>query len=171
MLWSEKKSPTTQGSAPMDKLVSQMTDIMAKRLRLMPEVAMHKWNHDLPVFDQAREEELLNKLTQLAMDLGIAEEAGKHLLQGQMDVAKNWQELMIDQWRRDDVGKIPNVRDLQKEIRPEVGQASKSMLELVARLMSSKVKIHQTPSCPDDIPPKFWDEAFESLKSVVNRGQ
>jgi chorismate mutase-like protein len=155
----------------MEDLLSKMTNIMAMRLRLMPEVAMHKWNNQLPVFDAAREEELLDKLTQMAMEFGIAEEAAKQLLQGQMDVAKKWQEEMISQWRHDHVGVFSNARDLHHEIRPEVAKFSKAMLEHVALLISMNIPISQTPPCPADIPEIFWQEAFEALRNAVNHGQ
>ncbi len=108
-----------------------MLALVAQRLSLMPAVATYKWQHQLAVYDAAREESLLEQLALRAAALGIDAEAARALFGVQMRLARGVQERTITRLRERGLQGAP-VSDLQTELRPRLDRISGQLLEAIA---------------------------------------
>ncbi len=57
----------------IDRIDTVIITALAERMSLMPEVAEYKKKKDIPVFDEEREVEIMNKLKKIAKQHGLDE--------------------------------------------------------------------------------------------------
>lgn len=57
----------------IDRIDTVIITALAERMSLMPEIAEYKKKHNIPVFDEEREIEIMKKLKKVARDYGLDE--------------------------------------------------------------------------------------------------
>ncbi len=57
----------------IDRIDTVIITALAERMSLMPDVAEYKKNHNIPVFDEEREVEIMKKLKRIAKEHGLDE--------------------------------------------------------------------------------------------------
>ncbi|NRD74731.1 transporter substrate-binding domain-containing protein [Shewanella sp. VB17] len=72
---------------------------MNTRLSYMKAVALHKWQHQLPIEDVARETLVINKSIALAKEQGLVSQDIVHFFRAQIELAKKIQRQYHQQWR------------------------------------------------------------------------
>jgi len=57
----------------IDRIDTVIITALAERMSLMPEVAEYKKNHDIPIFDEKREVEIMKNLKKISKGHGLDE--------------------------------------------------------------------------------------------------
>lgn len=116
----------TEPSRDLEALVS----LVERRLALMPEVAAWKHARGIPVSDESRERDVLERWETSAGALGVDRAAARAFMAAQIAVARELQERLIAEWK---VGRAvpPPARDLERVIRPELDRIGGEMLAAV----------------------------------------
>lgn len=57
----------------IDRVDTVLITALAERMSLMPEIAEYKKEHDIPVFDEKREQQIMKKLKESAKQQGLDE--------------------------------------------------------------------------------------------------
>jgi cyclohexadienyl dehydratase len=106
----------------------RVSELMAARLQLMPEVAAWKLVRQLPVQDVERERRVLQTTVQRARTLGIEAAAAERLFALQIELARGVQQAAIEHWRR--TGVTPSAaRSLDRELRPQLDELGARLLQ------------------------------------------
>jgi cyclohexadienyl dehydratase len=108
--------------------VTRVIQLMAERLRLMPDVAAWKFVHQLPVQDTERERQLLQATAGRAQQLGIEAEAVQRVFGLQFELARRLQQDAIDGWRSSG-GRPAQLRSLDAELRPALNHLGTRLLQ------------------------------------------
>jgi cyclohexadienyl dehydratase len=103
----------------------------AERLALMPAIAAYKWKHGLPVLDAAREQNLLASIAAQAAARGLDPGSTQALFRVQMQLAREVQAREVARLRRRDPSEV-RVRDLDKELRPQVERSTGRLIDELA---------------------------------------
>src|SRR5262249_49339801 len=117
-----------------DSAAAELLRLMRQRLLLMHEVARWKWNHDRPVADEQREQELLADVEERAERSGFDAGRARALMAAQIDAGKLIQEANFTRWREQGRGKFADVRDLHTDLRPAIDQLTTDLLACFGRL-------------------------------------
>lgn len=116
----------------------QLLLLMQKRLAIMHEVARTKWNHQLPIEDLARENELLKSLVKHGdVKYNLDPEWVGKFFQAQFDAAKEVQKQDFALWREQGILKFEHVFRLKDDLRPYIDQINHEMLELLSKIRNS----------------------------------
>jgi cyclohexadienyl dehydratase len=100
------------------------------RLSVMPHVAAWKYANNAPVTDPAREQRVLDASVAEAQRLGIDPASARELFALQIRIASDVQEHFIATWRQQG-GNSERVRDLNKELRPELDRIGAQLLQAI----------------------------------------
>ncbi|BBH43875.1 chorismate mutase [Pseudomonas sp. KU43P] len=105
-----------------------------QRLDLASSVAVHKWDHNLPVTAPAREQEVLSRVSEMAPDYGLTPERAAAFFNDQIEANKLVQYSLIDRWNS--LGQRPPAArlDLANEIRPRLDELQTALLLELSRL-------------------------------------
>ena len=118
-------SPATLTTPEED--VGAVFDLMQARLALMPAVAAWKFANDAAVTDATREQRVLEATVADADRLGIDAASARELFSLQIRLAREVQERLIATWSKQGASGEP-VRDLNKELRPELDRLGQQLL-------------------------------------------
>jgi len=110
--------------------VRRVFDILQTRLSLMRAVAAWKFANSAPVTDAAREQRVLDASVAEAQRLGIDPASARELFAIQIRIASEAQEHFIATWRKQGGGPDP-VRDLNRELRPELDRIGAQLLQSI----------------------------------------
>ena len=110
--------------------VREVVDLMQARLSLMRSVAAWKYAQGMPVTDADREQRVLEATVADAQRLGIDAAAARELFSLQIRMAREVQEHFIATWRQQGFANEP-VRDLTKELRPELDLLGEQLLRAI----------------------------------------
>ena len=55
----------------IDRIDTVIITALAERMSLMPEIAEYKKNHNVPIFDEAREQQIMKNLQKIAEQQGL----------------------------------------------------------------------------------------------------
>lgn len=113
-------------STPEDD-VGEVFNLMQARLAMMRSVAAWKFANHAPVTDAAREQKVLDATVADAGRLGIDATSARELFSLQIRLAREVQEQFISTWRKQASSGEP-VRDLDKELRPELDRLGEQLL-------------------------------------------
>ena len=102
---------------------------LEERLKPMPDVAKWKWCHKKPVFDAAREEQVLNDATQKGAQRGLSESVVRDFFQKQMDQAKAIQSKVIDGLKEDPIDCSLYSTDGLNQIREQISRNTEHILK------------------------------------------
>jgi cyclohexadienyl dehydratase len=110
--------------------VQQVFALAQTRLSLMRDVAAWKYANDAPVTDAAREKRVLDASVAEAQRLGIEPTSARELFAVQIRIASDVQEHFIATWRKQG-GHPERVRDLNRELRPELDRIGAQLLQAI----------------------------------------
>lgn len=112
--------------------VGEVFNLMQARLAMMRSVAAWKFANHAPVADPAREQKVLDATVADAGRLGIDAASARELFSLQIRLAREVQEHFISTWRKQASSGEPRdlnpVRDLNKELRPELDRLGEQTL-------------------------------------------
>lgn len=100
------------------------------------EVAKWKWNHNMPIEDKQREESTLQKLKERALMMGLPPHLVSEVVKAQMQASKLLQEDDFNRWTEEGVDLFADVRDLKKELRPQIDAIREKFLIQFKELLS-----------------------------------
>ncbi|MET0533729.1 MAG: gamma subclass chorismate mutase AroQ, partial [Steroidobacter sp.] len=122
-----RAEPAAIGSADDD--VRRVFELAQARLSVMRDVAAWKHANNVPVTDAAREQKVLDASVAEAQRLGIDATSARELFSLQIRMARDVQEHFLATWRK--TGRdTDRVRDLNKELRPELDRLGAQLLQV-----------------------------------------
>ncbi len=110
--------------------VGAVFDLMQSRLTVMRAVAAWKFANKIAVTDAPREQRVLDATVADAQRLGIDSAPARELFYLQIRMARKVQEHFITTWREQGAAGEP-VRDLNKELRPELDRLGEQLLRAI----------------------------------------
>lgn len=113
--------------------LTEVYQLIARRLELMPGVAQAKWNRKLPITDEKREQALLTKLVAEGEALHLPADFVKDFFQAQITAAKLIQEQLFRDWTAQQHHPFETAPDLEKDVRPQIDEINRKMLESLAK--------------------------------------
>ena len=133
-------------NAATDPLRS-LVQISAQRLQIARQVALEKWYSGARVEDPSREAEVLQNAAKDGENVGLESTQVEEFFKAQIEANKLIQYSLLADWRRD--GRAPGhaAADLVKEIRPQLDEIEK---RLIQELKQSAVARSVT-TCPVDV--------------------
>ena len=109
-----------------------MAGLIAERLQVAPDVAWSKHLSGDPVHDPEREAELLEMLSEQADAQGIDTAFIETFFDAQFRASRQWQRLLIEDWRRGEALPEGSPLDLREDIRPHLNRISDELIETLA---------------------------------------
>ena len=128
---------------PMKSLVQ----ISAQRLQIARKVALEKWYSGAPVEDPSREAEVLQNAAKDGKSMGLEPNQVEEFFKAQIEANKLIQYSLLADWRRDGRAPAHAAADLVKEIRPQLDEIEK---RLIQELKQSAVARSAT-TCPVEV--------------------
>jgi chorismate mutase len=136
------------------KIASAATDPMrslvqtsAQRLQIARKVALAKWYSGARVEDPSREEEVIQKAVTDGKSMGLESAQVEEFFKAQIEANKLIQYSLLANWRRD--GRAPGhaAADLAKEIRPQLDDIEKQLIQELKQSAAAR----STTTCPVDV--------------------
>ncbi|MBA3488715.1 MAG: gamma subclass chorismate mutase AroQ [Longispora sp.] len=122
---------STQVTAPRGDFgpLGPLTDLAVERLLLADKVAAAKFGTDKPIDDPAREQQVLDKVAELSISVGVDAEVSKRFFRDQMEANKLVQRSLYELWTTHPELRPTDRPDLALEIRPQLDTITTGMLE------------------------------------------
>ncbi|WAB98495.1 chorismate mutase [Pseudomonas putida] len=122
-----------QASSPSEPEFQPLLSSIEQRLDLATSVAVHKWDHHLPVEAPERERQVLSGVQQMAPDYDLSPERAAAFFADQIEANKLIQYTLRDRWAM--LGQRPPAKplDLANQIRPRLDQLQATLLFELAR--------------------------------------
>lgn len=138
------------------------------RLRLMPDVARHKWNHDVPVADPVREAAVLDAAVERARVQGTPPDCARRAIEAQLAASRAWQERLVQKWRSSRRGTFSGVPDLATVQRPAIDVATERFLHAVRDVGCSRDDglAARLAHPPAGIDPDVWAQAVAPWRAA-----
>jgi chorismate mutase-like protein len=145
-----------------DPLATLRTTIAA-RLAVIEEVARYKWNMRLPAHDPAREAALLEKTVTDATALGLDPGYAREVVEAALDASRSQQIRAFERWRYESRPPFEHVRDLDRELRPELDALTHRLLVEVhdSRDLFGTCAARAALELPPRVDPAIWAIAIE----------
>lgn len=118
------------------RAIERLAGLIEERLHLMEAVAAAKWNAKLPVSNPQREADLVEELVHAGRELGLPDARTREFFEAQIRAARHIQEAAFEKWKAESQPPHADVRDLEKDLRPEITELSRSMLKSLAAIES-----------------------------------
>ena len=115
-----------------DSAATRLAALIDDRLGVVVDVARAKWNLQAAIEDPARERESLLALRGRAAATGIPAEVVGAFFGAQIRAAKILQQELFTQWRKRRQPPFAYVKDLTRDIRPEIDRINAQMLATLA---------------------------------------
>lgn len=80
----------------IDRVDTVIITALAERMSLMPDMAVYKKKHNIPIFDEEREIEIMNKLKKIAKEQGLDESFVEEIFLSVFNEAKRIQNDIIN---------------------------------------------------------------------------
>jgi cyclohexadienyl dehydratase len=158
--------------------ITQVLDLAATRLQLMPAVAAWKWQNQLPIADAERERVVIDKAALLAQGLGLAPEPVRKLFEVQIALSREAQAALHARWTRAGFDAAAEVRDLSA-VRQQLDALTPALLRALyaaaAAISSQEFTVTQLPAADQRLQALGWDassrERFLSALASLRRPQ
>lgn len=152
--------------------VQEVFGLIGQRLQLMPAVAAWKRANNVPVSDPAREQQVLDATVAEAQRLGIDAAPARELFALQIRMARDVQAHFMSVWQEQG-SSSEAVRDLNKELRPELDRLGAQMLHAIylalPEIMSDGYARNHVSSASAIVVPGVRPEDREALVQAVGR--
>lgn len=142
-MWIGGLTPASAAADPIGSLVQ----ISAQRLQIARQVAVEKWYSGARVEDPTREAQVLQSAAKDGMSLRLESSAVEEFFKAQIEANKLIQYSLLAEWRRDGQAPRHAAADLVKEIRPQLDEIEK---RLIQQLKQSAVA-RSAATCPVDV--------------------
>ncbi len=116
---------------------SPLVELIMRRLDLARQVAWIKYQNNAPIYDAAREKELLASLVAQGVREGLPEAEVRTFFAAQIRASRQVQADLIHKWKRGALLPAFPPQDLRRDIRPKLDAVSSAMLQELARVHSS----------------------------------
>lgn len=114
--------------------VSPLVELITRRLDLARQVAWIKYQNNLPIYDAAREKELLASLVEQGVREGLPAKEVETFFAAQIRASRQVQADLIHKWKRGGLLPAFPPQDLRRDIRPKLDAVSAQMLRELVRL-------------------------------------
>ncbi|MDZ4688532.1 MAG: hypothetical protein SH850_25945 [Planctomycetaceae bacterium] len=169
--------PPRLSKAELNEKLGSLESAVIARLQLMPEVARAKFATSTPVFDADREAVVRTEFLTLANQRGVPGWLSELAVTGQMNAARAWQEVLIDEWNRSPPPMDAPVRDLVTELRPEIDRATADLLACLAEFPHTDARwqsllrrrVESGDARPAEMPERIWWLAWEPFVGGRNQ--
>lgn len=121
---------------------SELVRLLTERLKLGKEVAWTKYRENLPIQHVEREQQLLARMRERAVELGLDPELVVRVFNAQIVASKEYQNELIEGWRAGQAVPETLHLDLVSQIRPQLDELGRSILQ---NLDQSSVASLSTP--------------------------
>ncbi|MDB5340803.1 MAG: aroQ, partial [Planctomycetaceae bacterium] len=118
--------------------LTELCELIAQRLDLMLGVAQAKWNRELPITDEKREQALLTKLAADGKELHLPAEFVTDFFRAQITAAKQVQEQSFQEWTAQQHPPFIDPPDLEKVVRPKIDEINRQLLVTLAKLWAER---------------------------------
>jgi chorismate mutase len=138
----------TRASTPsaIDKL-QPLVETTARRLAIAEQIALSKWDTQLPVEDAPREEQVIVSVIKEGQSRGLDKSFVSNFFRAQIEANKLVQYSLLAHWRREGTAPDHAPINLVATIRPELDALE---IKLIAQLAETKI-IRASTSCHADI--------------------
>ncbi|MCB0639868.1 MAG: gamma subclass chorismate mutase AroQ, partial [Lewinella sp.] len=117
-----------------ESTVTVLADLVNQRLSYMKDVAAYKWQHQLSIENQAREQVVIQSSVEQASVYGLDTASARSFFEAQIIAAKEIQQYWFDQWTTQGVDEQLTFRDLDTEIRPALLDMGDQILLTISEL-------------------------------------
>jgi chorismate mutase-like protein len=107
--------------------------LIQQRLVLMEQVALYKYEHELPIYVPEQEQKILENVKAQAIKLGLPVKETKEFVNLQMRLAVLLQNRYHLEWRKNGEYKQEATFDLDTQIRPQLSALTTQILEQVVK--------------------------------------
>ena len=128
---------------PMRSLVQTS----AQRLQIAHRVALNKWYSGAGVEDPSRETEVIQNAVTDGKSMGLESAQVEAFFKAQIEANKLIQYSLLATWRRDGRGPGHAAPDLVKEIRPQLDEIEKQLLQELKESAEARSSV----TCPVDV--------------------
>ncbi len=124
------KSVNSQAITITDQQISvdKLLRLIQQRLLIAHDVARWKWNNKRPIEDLKREQELLLKVRQQAINYSLDSETVAAFFQAQIEAGKLIQKTDFQNWKQQGIKSFRNVPDLNQTLRPSLDKLNTEFL-------------------------------------------
>jgi len=109
-----------------------LRQLIDARLKLAPDVARYKWNHQTPVEDLPREAQVIATLSAQAAGLGVPQAWAEAFFRAQIEASKTVQRELVQGWQAQKAGPFADVPDLATDLRPRLDAITAQMMTALA---------------------------------------
>ena len=124
----------TQQPAEVAK-IDRVLSLIQQRLAIADDVARNKWGSGAPIEDLPREREIIEGLADQAARYGLAPVIARDFFRAQIEASKIIQHARFREWRAAGQPKFEKVRDLGRQIRPELDALTPALMTALADAM------------------------------------
>ncbi|MES2038391.1 MAG: gamma subclass chorismate mutase AroQ [Pseudomonadota bacterium] len=123
---------SAQAQNASDPRLVRLMGLMQQRLNLAQDVAMYKWNAKAAIDDPVREQQILDALTQQALQYGLAPKQVQDFFSTQIVAGKMIQTALFAGWMSKAQPPFDNPPDLKTAIRPALDKLTPELLTALA---------------------------------------
>ena len=148
-----------------DDPLAALATTIAARLVVVEEVARYKWNARLPASDPTREAALLTNTLNAAAAIGVSPDRARTIVEAQLAASRTLQINAFERWRHAAQPPFEHVRDLDRELRPQLDALTQRLL-IEVRDTEDLLGSCRTPvalAAPTGIDSAIWAIAIEPL--------
>lgn len=109
--------------------IDHLLQLIDARLAVAPQVAQAKWNAGKSVDDAAREQRILDAVSQQAMVTGVDVLFAGDFFRAQIEANKLLQRCLLEQWRREIRPPFAEAPSLAAEVRPRLDRLTPQLLD------------------------------------------
>jgi chorismate mutase-like protein len=110
--------------------------LLHRRAELAVDVAKWKWNANVAILDEAREQKVLDDMAAAARGRGIDPAFVVNVFRAQLEVSRSIQANLFAKWKTEGIAKHSGVVDLGKTLRPALDEIGKQILDVLKQLNS-----------------------------------
>lgn len=151
-------SQTPTSTAALDAVLDQIE----RRLDLAQPIAQHKREHQQPVQDTAREQQVLADALRNASAYSLPEDRVQRFLADQIEASKLVQYALLSRWQLPRQAPTSALRDLRNELRPLLDQNQSAMLRALAHFDQTQPSV-----CGERLAHAIADRANDSLRYLA----
>lgn len=150
----------------LEKEMDQLLLLIQKRLAVMHEVAMTKWNQGLAIEDKVREQQILKDLSARAEKNGLDPQRVVQFFDAQIEAAKAIQRSDFAIWQAEGKGTFENVLSLKDDLRAYIDLINDEMILQLGKIHGFKGVLNQPISArtSDAVECAIWQQAIQTFR-------
>ena len=151
------------GACAAPPALEPLLNSIAERLTIADQVALSKWDSHKPIEDKKREQEVIASVVAQAPSYKLDPAAAEQFFSAQIEANKLVQYTHLSDWQFQ--GKAPDEPrpDLIKQIRPQLDQLQKRLLEQLADFTPQR----SDPQCPQWLAAAIHEPLNDSTRQLA----